>query len=141
MLYIGYREDGAQLDKIYITKYSEAPSGVGDEAINCESPQDTITSSIAVRFNEMKRINSLMQNYPNPLSVSTSIKYNIGEPDWVNLKVYDLRGQEIEILVNKYQEAGEHEIIWSPNDLANGIYLYRLQVGEFIDTKKIIIQN
>jgi hypothetical protein len=83
----------------------------------------------------------LKQNYPNPFNSSTTIKYHSNEPSNVVLKIYNLSGQEIERLVREFQTEGEHEITWQPKGLPSGVYFYRLQVGKFSETKKLILQK
>ncbi|MBN1926148.1 MAG: hypothetical protein JW798_09955, partial [Prolixibacteraceae bacterium] len=91
-LWVGYREDGALLDKFFITKYTDTPAGMGEEAINkCEnSPNDIY--SLGLYENE-KAV--LMQNFPNPFSSSTTIAYFLPKACHVNLKAYNFYGQEI----------------------------------------------
>jgi hypothetical protein len=94
----------------------------------------------------------LEQNYPNPFNPSTTIKYAISSKQLVQLKVYDILGNEIETLVNEEQPTGNYEIKFdshsgSIRDLASGIYFYRLQVIDpesssgqgFVQTKKMLI--
>ncbi|MFX0133017.1 MAG: T9SS type A sorting domain-containing protein [Candidatus Hodarchaeota archaeon] len=87
--------------------------------------------------NEMK----LNQNYPNPFNPSTIIKYSLQKPNHTTLKVYNLVGQELEKLVNEFQTVGEYEIIWQPKEFPSGIYFYRLQAGEYTETKKLILHK
>ena len=82
----------------------------------------------------------LFQNYPNPFNPSTTIKYNLIESSNVILKIYNLDGQEVAILDNGFKIAGVHDIDWQPNGLPNGIYIYRLQVGNYSETRKLILQ-
>ncbi|MBN2091997.1 T9SS type A sorting domain-containing protein [candidate division KSB1 bacterium] len=84
---------------------------------------------------------TLEQNYPNPFNPATTIKYNLKKSCYVCLKIYNLSGQEVEKLFNKFQIKGEHEITWQPKGLPSGIYLYRLQAGDFSETKKLIMQK
>lgn len=83
----------------------------------------------------------LYQNYPNPFNPSTTIKYNLQKSNNVTLKIYNLAGQEIERLVNGFQIASKHETTWHPKNLSSGIYFYRLQAGEYMETKKLILQK
>jgi len=83
----------------------------------------------------------LSQNYPNPFNPSTTIRFQIPMSTFITLKVYDLTGKEIETLVSEYRTSGVHEITWNTNDLPSGIYLYRLETGEFTETKKMILQR
>ena len=82
---------------------------------------------------------SLSNNYPNPFNPSTKITYTLPERGNVSLKVYDLLGGEVAQLVNGEIEAGSYEIIFNANNLASGVYFYRLQAGSFVQTKKMII--
>ena len=80
-----------------------------------------------------------MQNFPNPFNPITTIKYQIPKLSFVTLKVYDVLGKEIAILVNEEKSAGEYEIEFDGNNLTSGIYFYRLQAGNFVETKKMVI--
>ncbi len=82
---------------------------------------------------------SLSQNYPNPFNPSTSIKYSIPQSSNVTLKVFDVLGSEIITLLNKEQSAGNYEVEFDGSDLTSGIYFYRLQAGDFVETKKMIL--
>ena len=97
----------------------------------------------------------LYQNYPNPFNPSTKIRYTIPSvgtslmkfPQFVQLKVYDVLGNEVATLVAEYEPAGNHEVEFSTKggqavsdrQLASGIYYYQLKVGEFVQTKKMIL--
>ena len=91
---------------------------------------------------------SLNQNYPNPFNPSTTIKYNIPNPSAdgekretknVKLLVYDVLGEIVETLVNEKQKPGSYEMKWDGSELTSGIYFYRLQVGDYVETKKMIL--
>jgi len=81
----------------------------------------------------------LSQNYPNPFNPSTNIQYAVGSRQFVNLKIYDILGNEIEILINEEKTTGTHEIIWFADGLPSGVYFYQLKVGNFIQTKKMLL--
>lgn len=83
----------------------------------------------------------LAQNYPNPFNPSTKITFVIpnGERNLVTLKVFDILGNEVATLVNEYREAGRYEVTFDASNLASGMYLYRLQSGSFVETKKMIL--
>lgn len=84
---------------------------------------------------------ALYQNHPNPFNPSTRIKYNLPKSSKLTLKIYNLAGQEIETLVNEFQIAGEHEIVWQPSGLPSGLYFYKIHAGDFSETKKLILQK
>lgn len=81
----------------------------------------------------------LYQNFPNPFNPTTSILYNLKEESFVTLKVYDVLGKEVEVLVNEYKSAGQHEIFFNAKKLASGIYFYGLTAGNIHEMKKMIV--
>lgn len=83
----------------------------------------------------------LNQNYPNPFNPSTTIRYSIPESGFVNLKLYDVLGNELKSLVNTQQEAGQYEFVFDAAGLASGVYYYRIQSGEFTSTKKLVLMK
>ena len=89
---------------------------------------------------------SLHQNYPNPFNPVTSIQYEIPSISSVRLTVYDLIGREIAELVNESKTAGTYSIVWNgeSNDgavVANGVYFYSIEAGEFQSVKKMIFMK
>lgn len=80
----------------------------------------------------------LKQNYPNPFNASTSIRYKIGEPGIINLTVYDLNGNQIEILYNKFQSVGDYCVEWGGENISSGFYFYVLTQNNRILTKSCI---
>ena len=90
-------------------------------------------------YNNTADVYSLGQNYPNPFNPKTIIRYSISENNFVNLKVYDILGNEVSELVNKKQTAGNYQIEFNGESLSSGIYFYRLTSGEFVETKRMIL--
>ncbi len=82
---------------------------------------------------------ALEQNYPNPFNPSTVIRYQIPEVSQVMLKVFDLLGREVATLVNEAKEPGTFSVQWNASGVASGVYLYRLQVGGFVETRKMCV--
>ena len=82
---------------------------------------------------------TLFHNYPNPFNPSTKIRYEIPERSFVTLKVYDVLGKEIATLVNEEKLNGNYEVEFNGIGLASGIYYYRITVGNFSQTKKMIL--
>ncbi len=97
----------------------------------------TITSVIDLQ----SQLNSfeLFQNYPNPFNSSTTIKFNISEPQNVKLSVYSLLGEEVAVLMNEYKSSGTYTINFNADKLASGIYMYSLSAGAHFLTKKLIL--
>ena len=83
----------------------------------------------------------LNQNYPNPFNPTTTISYEIAKETIVSLKVYDVIGNEIVTLVNETKPAGTYEVIFDASNLSNGVYLYKIQAGNFTATKKLILMK
>jgi hypothetical protein len=81
----------------------------------------------------------LVQNYPNPFNPVTKIQYSVPQSSLVTVKVYDVLGKEIEILIKEEKPAGEYELTWNATERPSGVYFYRLQAGSFIQTKKMIL--
>jgi len=79
------------------------------------------------------------QNFPNPFNPTTTIKYQIPEISFVTLKVYDVLGNEITTLVSDEKSAGYYEVEFNASSLSSGIYFYRLQAGNYAETKKMIL--
>jgi len=81
----------------------------------------------------------LEQNYPNPFNPGTSMQYTIGNQQIVSLKVYDVLGNEIVTLINKEMPPGTHKAYFNGTGLPSGTYFYRLEAGNYIDTKKMVL--
>ncbi len=81
----------------------------------------------------------LNQNYPNPFNPSTSIQYTISDMQFVSLKVYDILGNEVAILVNSEKPSGVYEVEWNASGLPSGIYFYQLKTNGFLGTKKMTL--
>lgn len=81
----------------------------------------------------------LIQNYPNPFNPSTKIKFNLPEAGNVKLTVYNLLGQEVEILINNFKEAGSHIVDFKANGLNSGVYLYRIESNGLSEVKKMTL--
>lgn len=101
-------------------------------------------SEIVVTVDDQNEGNSpvtfnLSQNYPNPFNPLTRIGYQIPEAGNVSLKIYNMLGQEVAILVNKYQTKGKYEINFDASGLTSGVYIYKLQVNDFSSSKKMIL--
>jgi hypothetical protein len=81
----------------------------------------------------------LEQNYPNPFNPNTQIKYSVAEDGLVTIKVYDILGREIVVLVNEEKSTGNYEVEFNGSMLTSGIYFYQIKAGNFVETKKMIL--
>jgi photosystem II stability/assembly factor-like uncharacterized protein len=83
---------------------------------------------------------TLDQNYPNPFNPNTTIRFELPKDGYVSLRAFNILGQLVATLVDEYKETGIHEVRWNAQ-VPSGIYFYRLQAGEFMETKKMILMK
>jgi hypothetical protein len=106
-------------------------------------PSFTIDGTLnAVQSQDMNRTLTtfrLHQNYPNPFNPSTTITFDISDHALVTLKVFDVLGKEVSTLVNEEMKKGSYTRVLHGDNLASGVYLYRLQAGTFTETKKLLL--
>jgi hypothetical protein len=141
-LTIAYRLGGAKLDKICISEFNYPPGKMGEAAeFVCEPDTTTLV------YNPMDGINvsgtieyTLGQNFPNPLSLTTTITFEIPRVTYVSLKVYSILGEEIAELAGKEYTAGKHSVEFDAQNLSKGIYFYTLKADKFSASRKMIIQ-
>jgi len=86
----------------------------------------------------------LHQNYPNPFNPSTTLRYDLPENSFVSITIYNMLGREVRTLVNSTQNAGYKSVIWDASSnngktVSAGVYLYHIQAGEFVQTKKMVL--
>ena len=84
---------------------------------------------------------SLAQNFPNPFNPVTVINYQLAENNRVTVKVYDLLGREVAMLVNEEKPAGSYTVQWDATPFASGVYFYSLNSGTFFETKKLLLMR
>ena len=82
---------------------------------------------------------ALSQNYPNPFNPETVIEFALPQSEAVSLVVYNLHGEEVALLFGGTMPAGVHKVSWDASSVASGVYLYMLQAGEFVETKKMLL--
>ena len=87
---------------------------------------------------------ALHQNYPNPFNPVTTLRYDLPENAMINITIYDMLGREVKTLINQTQDSGFKSVIWdATNDygkpVSAGVYLYQIQAGEFVQTKKMVL--
>jgi len=97
------------------------------------------TSSLAAIQNNAPTQYNLDQNYPNPFNPNTLIRYELPVSSTVQLKIYDILGKEIETLVNEKKSKGIHTVQFSPKNLPNGTYFYRLITENYTKTQKMVL--
>ena len=84
---------------------------------------------------------NLSQNYPNPFNPTTLIRYTIAGSKEVKLGVYDILGREVAVLVNERRGPGSYEVTFDGSGLSSGVYVYRLIVGNFVESRKMVLMK
>ncbi|MCX7876548.1 MAG: C39 family peptidase [Melioribacteraceae bacterium] len=124
-------------DKTNLTQSWFAKGGISYTFYN----PNNITSVENISDKNIFNSFELYQNYPNPFNPSTTISYFLTSPNSVQLKIYDVLGNEITTLVHEFQEAGNYKINFDGSNLSNGVYIYRLIVGNNSLVKKMILMK
>jgi hypothetical protein len=81
----------------------------------------------------------ISQNYPNPFNPSTQITYSIPKATDVTIKIYDVLGKEIAILVNERKQPGEYKATWNAEGVPSGVYFCRMIASEYVQIRKIVL--
>jgi hypothetical protein len=102
-------------------------------------PLSEIITSITTH--ELANGSQLLQNYPNPFTQTTTLKFEMSTSAFVNLSVFDVLGSEVAILMNEQLTAGTHEVIWDGTDYPGGIYFYKLSSENKDETMKMILSK
>jgi hypothetical protein len=102
-------------------------------------PLAEMLTSVDYSSSELPRELLLDQNYPNPFNPSTTIRYGLPNRSHVTLSVYSTLGQQVVVLQNGEQEAGYHEVKFEARNLSSGVYFYRMQAGDFVQTRKLLL--
>jgi formylglycine-generating enzyme required for sulfatase activity len=142
---------GGAFENIGLTSYCRVASRCNDNLLSgapstramnlgfrCVSLQPLTSVSSREEGNALIREFSLEQNYPNPFNPSTLIRYSVPRTVQVSIKVFNALGRQVASLVNEQKSPGNYQVQWNAN-LTSGIYFYRLQAGESVVTKKMIL--
>jgi hypothetical protein len=81
----------------------------------------------------------LGQNYPNPFNPATTLDFDLPSDEFVSLKIFDVLGREVQTLVSESKKAGSYNVAFDASKLASGVYVYKLQAGSFVATKKMLL--
>jgi len=117
--------------------------------MNKNKAKDLIEFILTSKFDEVMPVDEkvsefpssfqLDQNYPNPFNPSTTIKYSIPDEGYVKLAVYNMLGEEVATIVNGTQKAGRYEVVFDASKLSSGVYVYRIEAGSFVSSKKLML--
>jgi hypothetical protein len=99
------------------------------------------TTDVNDLMNQVPNRFALEQNYPNPFNPSTTIKYDLPKTSYVKLIMFDALGKQVRTLVNEEKSAGSYIVELNASNLPSGVYFYRIQTGDFIQTKKLILMR
>jgi hypothetical protein len=130
---------GSQSVNLGLTDTNQVIAYYTTKPFNTNFPFGTVTS---VGGSEQTLSYSLSQNYPNPFNPVTLIKYSVAKEGFVRLKVYDLLGREVAVLVNNNKLAGNYQVEFDTKDqpkLSSGVYYYKLETSEFTDVKQMVL--
>jgi hypothetical protein len=117
----GIPGDGFYFDNFRVVNYTDGPVGITQTG------------------NEIPKRFALMQNYPNPFNPITKIKFDIPKSSFVKITVFDILGREVSIIANQNLNAGSYETGFDATKLTSGVYFYKIEAGEFIETKKMLL--
>ncbi len=117
---------------------NETGSSIWTNVFQFKTAADTTLDADDVDLN-LPQEYTLEQNYPNPFNPLTTISFGIPESGMTSLRVYNIIGQEIAVLLNEDTPAGIYNIQFDATDMTSGLYLYRLQSKDFISIKKMLL--
>lgn len=128
-----YRDDGLVIS-VLTNRRGHNPADLVTTIADLILP--TLSSSTAV---DALPVNLLHQNYPNPFQSATTIEYDLPEPGFVSLRVFDLQGRLVADLASGHQAAGKHSVNFDAGHLPGGFYLYTLQTGHLVQSRKMAL--
>jgi hypothetical protein len=97
------------------------------------------TGSIGTAGQKVPTVFKLYQNYPNPFNPVTAIKFDVPRSVYTKLTIYDILGKEVAVLIDKKMEPNSYEISWDGTNFASGIYIYKIESGDFKDIKRMVL--
>jgi hypothetical protein len=98
-------------------------------------------STVSIEEPDVPQEFTLQQNYPNPFNPTTSIQFGLPTTATVKLSVYNVLGQLVDVLINERRQAGFHTVNFDAVDLSSGVYLFRIEAGSFVDSKKMVLMK
>ena len=141
----------ASLDEINWNGYNTVNGWFSNPELNTNNQwvyrldfQCKTSNDLFVTDDVSPKVFALHQNFPNPFNPVTTLRYDLPEQATVNIIIYDMLGRQVRTLVNQTQEAGFKSVLWNAtNDhgkqVSAGVYLYQIQSGEFVQTKKMVL--
>jgi hypothetical protein len=102
---------------------------------------NVIITGIAKNETNIPKEYILKQNYPNPFNPTTNINFSIPRSEFVTLKVYNILGEEVATLVSEKLSVGSYQYEWNASSLASGVYLFRIEAGDYIESRKMVLMR
>ena len=132
-------------DNCFITGQFESSVSFASDSLTSSGYYDMFVAKLGLPVSVEKEILpsefALNQNYPNPFNPVTTIEYNLPNNEFVSLLIYNINGQLVKTLISQKQEIGNHKIQFDGSNFASGIYIYKLQTGNFVDVKKLVLMK
>ena len=100
---------------------------------------DLITSVEQIPNDGLPKEFRLQQNYPNPFNPTTTIQFAVPKTSNVTIKIYDVIGRQVATLIDDEYQPGQYKVVFEAGQLATGMYIYRIQAGDFLETKKLML--
>ena len=136
---LGEINDG---DELVLTLTGDLLDGTPIEGSDCVVIRAKgLHKDLTGNLNDVPKEYALFGNYPNPFNPSTTIKFAVPEESFIKLEVYNTLGESVNTLVAETLTAGIYSVDWNAADLSSGIYIYRIQAGSFVETKKMILMK
>ena len=131
-------------NRVLWMSYGEAVDGGNEWAFLVPTPGYSNSVLSILVNNHIPDTYYLFQNYPNPFNPVTTFRYNLPEDELVNITIYDIIGRQIKTLINSSQTAGYKSIQWNATNstgqsVSAGVYLFKIQAGNFSQTKKMVL--
>lgn len=158
LFYIIYRDESGFGDFTHIANVNKSTFSYTDNSVVMSEPGQVIYYKVKAFGKEFTNIvsttvipykkgtelgkvltYSLSQNYPNPFNPNSAIYYSVKDAGLVSLKVFDILGSEVAVLVNSTKEPGNYEVNFNASNLPSGVYIYTLKVNGFTDSKKMLL--
>lgn len=114
-------------------------NGLADLQANADAAMARYNATSIDESDNLPEVFELSQNYPNPFNASTTIGFTLSEPQDVTLAVYDLLGRVIARLIDNEMKAGLQQVTFDASDLSSGVYFYRLQAGDKVETRRMTL--
>jgi hypothetical protein len=137
--YDGHMGNINQLVLLGYSCFVSKPGSYGVTTIHNFVKEFSINDVLGVKDTKNSLSFELSQNYPNPFNPTTTINFSLAKASDVTLSVYNLLGQKVATVINKYLASGTHSYQFDGSKLASGVYVYRITAGNFTDTKKMVL--